>query len=80
MSKQQSITVKGEVLEALGNANFKVKLENELEIICYLAGKIRMNMINILVGDVVIIEMSPYDLTKGRITRRLANSTIKKDI
>jgi translation initiation factor IF-1 len=71
MSKQQSIRTKGVILEALGNAIFRVELENGHKITAYLSGKIRMNLINILTGDNVMLEMSPYDLTKGRIVTRL---------
>jgi translation initiation factor IF-1 len=60
----------GDVIEALPNAMFRVKLENEHEITCHVSGKIRMNYIRILPGDKVTVEMSPYDLTKGRITYR----------
>ena len=60
----------GDVLEALPNAMFRVRLENGHEIICHVSGKIRMNYIRILPGDNVTVEMSPYDLTKGRITYR----------
>jgi translation initiation factor IF-1 len=60
----------GEVIEALPNAMFRVRLENGHEIICHVSGKIRMNYIRILPGDKVAVEMSPYDLTKGRITYR----------
>ena len=62
--------MEGLVLEALSNANFKVQLDNGLEIICYLSGKMRMNYIKILPGDRVGIELSPYDLSKGRIYKR----------
>ena len=71
MKKESSIIVEGVVLEALSNANFRVQLENGIEIICYLSGKMRMNYIKIIPGDKVAVEMSPYDLTKGRITRRI---------
>ena len=60
----------GEVAEALPNAMFRVRLENGHEIVCHVSGKIRMNYIRILPGDKVAVEMSPYDLTKGRITYR----------
>jgi translation initiation factor IF-1 len=60
----------GEVVEALPNAMFRVLLENGHEITCHVSGKIRMNYIRILPGDKVTVEMSPYDLTKGRITYR----------
>lgn len=66
-----TIQVKGTVMEALSNANFKIELEgNGVEIICHLSGKMRMNYIRILPGDTVGVEMSPYDLTKGRIYKR----------
>ena len=71
MSKQDVITVEGEVLEALGNALFRVQLINGLVITAHVAGKIRMNYIRILPGDKVKVEMSPYDLTKGRISKRM---------
>lgn len=71
MSKQDVITVEGEVLEALGNALFRVQLNNGLEITAHVSGKIRMNYIRILPGDKVKVEMSPYDLTKGRISKRM---------
>lgn len=70
MAKSNNIEVKGTVLEALSNANFKVELENGMEIICHLSGKMRMNYIKVLPGDTVGIEMSPYDLSKGRIYKR----------
>lgn len=70
MSKASNITMEGIVLEALSNANFKVQLNNGIEIICYASGKMRMNYIKILPGDKVGIELSPYDLTKGRIYKR----------
>lgn len=70
MAKSTNIQVKGKVLDALSNANFKVELDNGIEIICHLSGKMRMNYIRILAGDTVGVEMSPYDLTKGRIYKR----------
>jgi len=70
MAKQQPIVIDGVVLEALGGGIFKVELPAGQEILCHPSGKMRMHMINILPGDSVTIEMSPYDLTKGRITRR----------
>ena len=60
----------GEVIEALPKAMFRVKLEHDHVIICHVSGKIRMHYIRILPGDQVTVEMSPYDLTKGRITYR----------
>lgn len=70
MAKQPPITIEGEVLEALGSGIFKVQLENDHVIICHPSGKMRMHNINIMAGDKVTVEMSPYDLTKGRIVRR----------
>ena len=70
MAKQAAISVEGKVLEALGGGIFKVQLEMGQEIICHPSGKMRMNNINILSGDAVTVEMSPYDLTKGRIVKR----------
>ena len=70
MAKQDSFTLKGQVTEALPNAVFRVELETGQEILGHLAGKLRVNRINIILGDFVDIEMSPYDMTKGRITFR----------
>lgn len=70
MAKQLSIEQDGTVVESLGNAMFKVQLENGLVIIAHISGKMRMHYIRILPGDRVKLEMSPYDLTKGRITFR----------
>ena len=70
MSKQDSIEVIGTVLEALPNAMFKVKLENNYEVLAHISGKMRMNFIRILPGDKVRLELSPYDLSKGRIIWR----------
>lgn len=70
MSKQDMIEVEGTVTETLPNAMFKVELENGFEILAHVSGKIRVNYIRILPGDRVKVEMSPYDLTKGRITYR----------
>jgi translation initiation factor IF-1 len=70
LAKEEPIQMAGEVIEALPNAMFRVRLENEHEITCHVSGKIRMNYIRILPGDKVTVEMSPYDLTKGRITYR----------
>lgn len=64
------IEVEGEVLEALPNATFNVRLENGHEILAHISGKMRMHYIKILPGDKVTVEMSPYDLNKGRITYR----------
>ena len=70
MSKQDVIEVEGKVLEALPNAMFQVELENGHEVLAHISGKLRMNYIRILPGDKVKLEMSPYDLNKGRITWR----------
>ena len=70
MSKADVIEIEGTVIEKLPNAMFQVKLENGLEILAHISGKLRMNYIRILPGDKVTIEMSPYDLTKGRIIWR----------
>ena len=70
MSKQDVIEVEGIVLESLPNAMFKVELQNKHVILAHVSGKLRMNYIRIVPGDKVKIEMSPYDLTKGRITGR----------
>ena len=70
MSKQDVIEIEGEVVEALPNAQFQVKLPSGPIILAHISGKLRMNYIRILPGDKVTVEISPYDLTKGRITWR----------
>ena len=70
MAKDDVIQMQGEILENLPNATFRVKLENDHEIIAHTAGKMRKNRIRVLTGDRVLVEMTPYDLTKGRITFR----------
>ncbi len=70
MSKQDVIEVQGVVKEALPNATFTVELQNGHTVLAHISGKLRMNFIRILPGDKVTMEMSPYDLTKGRITWR----------
>jgi translation initiation factor IF-1 len=70
MAKQTSIELDGVIVEALSNAMFRVELENGHVIIAHISGKMRMHYIRILPGDRVKVEMSPYDLTKGRIVRR----------
>lgn len=70
MSKADVIEVEGKVLEALPNAQFMVELTNGHKILAHISGKLRMNFIRILPGDKVTVEISPYDLTKGRITWR----------
>ena len=68
--KERGLQVSGVVVEALPSAMFRVKLENEHEIVAHTAGKMRKNRIRVLEGDKVLVEMTPYDLTKGRITYR----------
>ena len=70
MAKQPSIEQDGTIVEALSNAMFRVELENGHIVIAHISGKMRMNYIKILPGDKVRVEMSPYDLTKGRISFR----------
>ncbi|MBO5616507.1 MAG: translation initiation factor IF-1 [Prevotella sp.] len=70
MAKQSAIEQDGTIKEALSNAMFRVELENGVEIIAHISGKMRMHYIKILPGDKVKVEMSPYDLTKGRISFR----------
>ena len=72
MAKEDRIELEGTILEALPNAMFKVELENEHQILAYVSGKMRTHFIRILPGDKVKVEVSPYDLTKGRITYRLS--------
>jgi translation initiation factor IF-1 len=70
MAKEEPIKVQGKVLETLPNAMFKVELENKHQILAHISGKMRMHFIKILPGDSVTVEISPYDLTRGRITYR----------
>ena len=70
MSKEDAIEFQGVVSELLPNAMFKVKLDNDHEVIAHTSGKMRKNRIRVLLGDRVNVEMTPYDLTKGRITFR----------
>ena len=70
MAKQSAIEQDGTIVEALSNAMFRVELENGHEIIAHISGKVRMHYIKILPGDKIRVEMSPYDLTKGRIVFR----------
>ncbi|MCA9292123.1 MAG: translation initiation factor IF-1 [Phycisphaerales bacterium] len=70
MAKEEKITLEAEVTEALPDARFRVRLENDQEILAYVSGKMRKFFIRILPGDRVTVEMSPYDMTKGRITYR----------
>lgn len=71
MAKEDAIQVDGTVLEPLPNAMFRVELPNGHKILAHISGKMRMNYIKILPGDKVTVEMSPYDLTRGRITYRV---------
>ena len=70
MPKEEPITVEGIVLETLPNAMFKVELDNKHQVLAHISGKMRMHFIKILPGDQVTVELSPYDLTRGRITYR----------
>ena len=70
MAKEQNIEVDGEIIETLPNAMFKVNLENGHEVLAHVSGKMRMHYIKILPGDKVKVELSPYDLSRGRITFR----------
>ncbi|MBF0186407.1 MAG: translation initiation factor IF-1 [Magnetococcales bacterium] len=70
MSKEDVIEMEGTVLENLPNAMFKVKLENDHELLCHISGRMRKNYIRILPGDKVTVQLTPYDLTKGRISYR----------
>lgn len=73
MAKKESIEVEGTVLVALPNAMFRVELANGHQVLAHVSGKIRLNFIRILPGDRVLVELSPYDLTRGRITYRMRN-------
>jgi translation initiation factor IF-1 len=70
LAKEEPIVVEGVVLETLPNAMFKVELENKHQVLAHISGKMRMHFIKILPGDKVTVELSPYDLTRGRITYR----------
>ncbi len=70
MAKEEAIKVEGVVIETLPNAMFKVELENKHQVLAHISGKMRMHFIKILPGDKVTVELSPYDLTRGRITYR----------
>jgi translation initiation factor IF-1 len=73
LSKEDAIEIEGKVLESLPNAMFKVQLDNGHVVLAHVSGKMRMNFIGILPGDRVSLELSPYDLTRGRITYRYKN-------
>ena len=70
MAKEESIAVEGKIVEPLPNAMFKVELENGHQVLAHVSGKMRMHFIRILPGDKVTVELSPYDLTRGRIVFR----------
>ena len=70
MAKEEPIQVQGTVIETLPNAMFRVELENKHQILAHISGKMRMHFIKILPGDTVTVELTPYDLTRGRITYR----------
>lgn len=70
MQKQNLVEMEGRVIDVLGNGMFRIELINKFKVLGYLSGKIRINSIRILLGDRVKVELSPYDLTKGRITYR----------
>lgn len=69
--EKELIKIEGEIVEALPNTTFKVRLKNGHEILAHISGRMRVNYIRLLPGDKVLVEMSPYDLTKGRIKQRL---------
>ncbi len=75
MAKKDAIEVEGKVVELLPNTMFRIELANGHRILAHISGKMRLNFIRILPGDKVMVEMSPYDLTKGRITYRQKNET-----
>jgi translation initiation factor IF-1 len=70
MAKEKAIEIDGHVVETLPNAMFRVELENGMQVLAHISGRMRMNFIRILPGDRVTVELSPYDLTRGRITSR----------
>lgn len=78
MAKEEAIEVEGTILEPLPNAMFKVELDNGHRVLAHISGKMRMHFIKILPGDRVTIELSPYDLTRGRVTFRAKGAKKKK--
>lgn len=70
MTKENTLKVEGDVIDVLPNATFKVKLDNDMVVLSYVSGKMRQHEIRILMGDKVELEISPYDLSRGRIVRR----------
>lgn len=79
MNKQGLIEMEGNITQSLSNGMFRVNLDNGFNILAHVSGKIRRNYIKILLGDRVVVELSPYDLTRGRIIYRL-RSNIKEDL
>ena len=73
MSSEETITLEGKIVDTLPNAMFRVELENGHTVLAYLSGKMRKDYIRVLLGDKVKVEMSPYDITRGRITYRFRN-------
>ena len=71
MAKEEPITVQARVVETLPNAMFRLELDNGHKVLGYISGRMRMHFIRILPGDIVTVELSPYDLSRGRITRRV---------
>ena len=80
MSKEEKIEVEGKVLESLPNAMFRVEIEGGHVVLAHISGKMRMNYIRILTGDKVTVELSPYDLTRGRITYRGEKKNISEEV
>jgi translation initiation factor IF-1 len=78
MAKEEAIEVEGTIVEPLPNAMFRVELDNGHKVLAHISGKMRMHFIKILPGDRVTIELSPYDLTSGRVTFRAKNNKKKK--
>lgn len=78
--KQENIELEGTVTQELGNSMFKVEIVSGQEILCTISGKIRKNFIKIITGDNVKVEVSPYDLTRGRITKRFQAGKVNEDI
>lgn len=76
---KEAITTTGTIEESLSNGNFRVKLENGALVLAYLSGKMRINSIKVIVGDQVQLEMSPYDLTRARISRRLKTQSQSRE-
>jgi len=78
MAKEEAIEVEGTIIEPLPNAMFRVELDNGHKVLAHISGKMRMQFIKILPGDRVTVELSPYDLTRGRVTFRAKNGKKKK--